>query len=568
MLMNSPSVSILFLFSMLASVHTSLRAQDQPEKYGLLVGVTNYEKPELNTGLKYPEKDAEALAAILRTADYKVDLLLGEEATAIAIRAKLGDFSKRGGNKGVVFVALCGHGTEFADTKRSYFCPYDTSMKALRDKQGQALFDKNGNPMLGPTAESMVAIDDILLAFGESKAAHRILVADCCRDDANRARGRSFGTSLTTDRLPIQTLMLLGCSPQEQSLEHDVWQHGALTKCLLDQLELVAKTGKGTMGGVAEEVLPAVELLVRSQTKNFSRQTPRILSTGRVELLFPKAKLKFPPQKPTRLLSTDRVKNWLNRRVTCQIESIIEGNRRFRCVDLFFEEFQNDVAKGTLFRFDQPVGNVRIEYANGRSTLMISYGNFGFNCDISEEDLLAKPEREDYSWGQSLRGASVFKVKKDNSTLILLEVPEKSAMLRSIMEPSKYNRWGFSVEANDDDRDYPMIDSARKPITPLQVGNGAQFSVVDQCLDGPAVITGRLCKEDQGRASSLIEKYEMTVIVDGNEQKPFDKLVIPSGQDKNFDIKTTIPKGSRTVEIRLAAVHGFVSYWSGMRIDW
>ncbi len=288
--MNSTSTSLLLLLLVLAMTHSPVLAQEQPDKYALLVGVRNYEKPELNTGLKYPEKDAEALATILHAAGYEVDLLLGKQATARAIRAKLEGFSNHGGNKGVVFVALCGHGTEFADTKRSYFCPYDTSMKALRDKQGQALFDNKGNPMLGPTAESMVAIDDILLAFGESKAAHRILVADCCRDDANRARGRSFGTSLTTDRLPIQTLMLLGCSPQEQSLEHDAWKHGALTKCLLDQLEIVASTGKGTMGGVAEEVLPAVELLVSSQSNNTDKQTPRILSTGRVELLFQRSK--------------------------------------------------------------------------------------------------------------------------------------------------------------------------------------------------------------------------------------------------------------------------------------
>jgi len=35
----------------------------------------------------------------------------------------------------------------------------------------------------------MIAIDDVLLALGESMAANRILIADCCRDDPSRARG-------------------------------------------------------------------------------------------------------------------------------------------------------------------------------------------------------------------------------------------------------------------------------------------------------------------------------------------------------------------------------------------
>jgi formylglycine-generating enzyme required for sulfatase activity len=276
----------LFLFLALSVCwsHVAVSQEPLPDKYALLVGVTNYARPELNTGLKFPEKDASDIAALLRAAGFQVDLLLGKQATKAAIKARLGTFSQRGKNDGVIFVGLFGHGTEFADTKHSYFCPNDTAMKATRDKDGKALFNNDGTTKMDFVADSMLAIYDVLVAFGDSLAANRILVADCCRDDPNRARGRSFGSSLAPDKLPIQTLMLLGCSSQERSLERDEWGHGALTKCLLDQMQL-AQSSQRTMGSIAEEVIPAVKRLVASNNNGNDKQTPRMLQTGRVEIL-------------------------------------------------------------------------------------------------------------------------------------------------------------------------------------------------------------------------------------------------------------------------------------------
>jgi hypothetical protein len=211
-----------------------------PDKYALLVGVTKYAKPELNTGLKFP------------------------------------------------------------DTKQSYFCLYDTAMKAIRDKDGKVLFNNDGTTMMGFVADSMLAIDDVLVALGDSLAANRILVADCCRFDPNRARGRSFGSSLAPDKSPIQTLMLLGCSSQERSLEHDEWGHGALTKCLLDQMQL-AQSSQRTMGSIAEEVIPSVKRLVASNNNGNDKQTQRMLQTGRVEILLSNENNANPPDLPVPL---------------------------------------------------------------------------------------------------------------------------------------------------------------------------------------------------------------------------------------------------------------------------
>ena len=103
----------------LVSLPSFVFGQKVPEKYALLVGVTGNAKPELNTGLKFPEMDATALGMALRA----VDLLLGDQATKPNIEKKLRSFSRRGSNQGVVFVGLCGHGTEFVESKKSYFCP-------------------------------------------------------------------------------------------------------------------------------------------------------------------------------------------------------------------------------------------------------------------------------------------------------------------------------------------------------------------------------------------------------------------------------------------------------------
>ena len=259
----------------------------EPDRYALVVGVTTYDKPELNTGLKYPENDASELAKLFRSQGYSVDLLLGPEATCQAIRDRLATFPKRGANGGVIFVSLCGHGTEQSDTKQSFFCPFDTELSSLRDADGKVVYDAKGVPLRAMNPESMISIDEVLVALGDAKASNRILVTDCCRDDPNRARGRSFGSSLTTEKLPLRTLLLLSCSAQERSFEHDAWKHGALTKCLLDELRKVPENQK-TMGNVAEEVLPTVNRLVSATIGATETQTPRMLSTGRVELHFDK----------------------------------------------------------------------------------------------------------------------------------------------------------------------------------------------------------------------------------------------------------------------------------------
>jgi formylglycine-generating enzyme required for sulfatase activity len=139
----------------------------------------------------------------------------------------------------------------------------------------------------GTVAAKLVAMDEFLIALRESKAAHRVLLADCCRNDPNVARGRSFGSSLETNQLPNNTAVLFACSEGQKAFEHSDWGHGAFTKVALEVLRSHAAQGKTTMGSIAEEIGPAVEQLTKTKVRDDEQaQTPRLLLTGtRIDLM-------------------------------------------------------------------------------------------------------------------------------------------------------------------------------------------------------------------------------------------------------------------------------------------
>ncbi len=193
-----------------------------PDKYALLIGINEYEHSELSK-LEYAEIDAQAIGGVMKENGYTVDYLLGKKASLAAIRSALNKCSERGGNKGVVVIGVFGHGIEFDSTNRSYYVPYDVSMKAARDKDGKLQFTPQGTPIMAPDADKMVSIDELLIALRESKAKNRVLLADCCRDDPNRARFRSFGSGLKQNELPKDAAVFFACSEHERAYEHKDW---------------------------------------------------------------------------------------------------------------------------------------------------------------------------------------------------------------------------------------------------------------------------------------------------------------------------------------------------------
>jgi len=229
------------------SLTSTVLVGQEPDKYALLIGINEYDHGELSK-LEYPETDAQSIGGVLKSNGYTVDYLLGKKAGLTAIRAALDKCSERGLNRGVI--GVFGHGIEFDSTQKSYYVPYDVGMKAVKDKDNKLLFTERGAPMMAPDVDKMISIDELLVALRQSRAKNKVLFADCCRDDPNRARFRSFGSGLKQNELPKDAAVFFACSENERAYEHKDWGHGAFTKCVLDQLE----QGKTLMDSLAEEV--------------------------------------------------------------------------------------------------------------------------------------------------------------------------------------------------------------------------------------------------------------------------------------------------------------------------
>ncbi len=122
----------------------------------------------------------------------------------------------------------------------AFFCPYDATLRAVKDKDNNILRFDNGLPRQEPDPQSLVSMREMLDTLALSPAGNKLLLADCCREDPNIARGglrgRAFGSALRVDQLPKNCAALFACSEGEQAFEHADWQHGAFTKALLTSL--------------------------------------------------------------------------------------------------------------------------------------------------------------------------------------------------------------------------------------------------------------------------------------------------------------------------------------------
>lgn len=527
------------------------------EQYAFLVACRQYSDPALNP-LNYSEQDAVNLKRRLMAVGYQeanIVLLtqtLGAQNASLLplgknIRLQLANLLKIVKADDTVLIAFSGHGVQLPGNPEAFYCPMDADVKK---------------------SDTLLSLTRLMSTLNQHEAQVRILLVDACRDNlagvnnqlpqpklnavanANGNANREGGIA-----------SFVSCSAGERSFESDKLKAGVFFHFVNEALK-----GDADRDGDSKVTLSEVEDYVITKVSNFTKndvpQTPELKKDTRGAIVLADLQKMLPVGMDA------QVNKWLARRVPCQIETSVDGVIRYRCIDLLLENFQNNTATGVVYQFDQRVGTVTIEIARQTATVQIVIGNYGLQFDLTAEDIVVNPEKEGYAAGQTFKQARLFKTKSGNSAIVLIDLPPNSAMLRSVLQPAQFNRWGFTVETMDVDRDYALVDGARKMLTPLQIGNGVTFSVADICANGPATITGRGCVEDKRRTDSLGSLFELQVILDGDEQKPLVSRKIPPKVDKNFDFKLTIPQGTRTVSIGLTAVHGLVSYWSGMRVDW
>ncbi|MDA8564353.1 caspase family protein, partial [Mariniblastus sp.] len=232
------------------------------------------------TKLEYPEADAQAVADALEKFDYRVVKLLGDAASAKNVGQALGAIAKKGDDRGVVLIGLFGHGVQYGED--AYFCPYDTALRFVTDGRGNKVRDGGGTPKLEPDPESTISMRSVLDALTACGAGNRILLADCCREDPSRARGRAFGSKLKVSDLPSGTAALFACSANEQAFEHRDWGHGAFTLELLERLK--DADHELTANSLSADLYRAVGKRVREKTNGRDSQSVNPIINGIVDL--------------------------------------------------------------------------------------------------------------------------------------------------------------------------------------------------------------------------------------------------------------------------------------------
>lgn len=264
-----------------------------PKKHALLVAVTRYEGKPMNQPqpLQFPEDDARAISTVLIESGYTVDTLLGSQATQANIHAELAKLKDRGNDEGIVLLGFFGHGVEYelpSDSPsrvrgryESYFCPWDVPMR-YRQEDGRVLLDRDGKTkLMEPDPERCVGMSRVFQELNKSKAGHRVIIADCCRNDPNAAR--AFGANIMTSDIADGTAAFFACKSGQKAYEDSRSRHGVFTSALLDAIRNHSGPKSLTMNELGVAVASDVEERVRKL--NGKLQTPHPIVSGVVDLL-------------------------------------------------------------------------------------------------------------------------------------------------------------------------------------------------------------------------------------------------------------------------------------------
>ncbi len=166
------------------------------------------------------------------------------------------------GEDDLLLVAFSGHGMHAEGV--SYLCPAEA---------------RPGDP-----AATMVSLDHVYDKLQENRAALKLLLADCCRNDP-RPPGRKSGTpkgdasqlARRFERPPDGVVVLASCSEGQVSWEDETLKHGVFTHFLLNGLSGEAdgnRNGKVSLGELFEYSTAETKLHVARRWSDY--QTPQL----------------------------------------------------------------------------------------------------------------------------------------------------------------------------------------------------------------------------------------------------------------------------------------------------
>jgi formylglycine-generating enzyme required for sulfatase activity len=246
-------------------------------RYALIVGVRNYKKDELRP-LKYADKDAKALADVLKRADYRRVVLMTYETgaddvdllpTARNIREQLKSLLEDRKKEDSVVVAFVGHGAQLAGSTEHYLCPIDAE--------------------LGET-KTLVALSDVYKELGKCKAGKKLAILDACyaNPQAGINPAKLDKPKPQEIEAPAGVLALFSTSAGHYGYESERLGRGIFMHFLLEGLN-----GKAALPGGSIVKLDALlkylvdEVPDRAKDDNGpkARQEPFLLGGGAAELV-------------------------------------------------------------------------------------------------------------------------------------------------------------------------------------------------------------------------------------------------------------------------------------------
>ncbi len=191
-------------------------AKPEGKRLALIVGVNEYQNRNLEN-LKYAERDATELQAVLKKAGFTVRLLLGsgtgaDKATKANVEKALEALLKGVGKRDVVLLAFSGHGQQMfvnetnGDGKEvrkevPFFCPRDA---------------------VPSEAATLVSFNTVLRALDQRGGGSNLLLVDACRNVVDLKKGARGGVDGTRiDGLRKGTAVFFSCSDRQTAHETD-----------------------------------------------------------------------------------------------------------------------------------------------------------------------------------------------------------------------------------------------------------------------------------------------------------------------------------------------------------
>jgi WD40 repeat protein len=264
---HRPALLGLGLLAGLLTAAPALAQSPKGENYAFLVGVRQYNKHELRN-LPYAEADVEELARVLLQNGYRKEniLVMTQKAgaadtdllpTAANIRAmlKLWLADRRPEDK--VIVGFAGHGVQFRDDDKHYFCPADARLKERK--------------------QTLLAMNEVYDQLKACKAGFKLLLVDACRNDPQSDLSRSRpevklqSSFRAIDMPPGGVAALFSCSKGQKAFELEQYKHGIFFHFVIEGLR-----GKADVDGDRKVTLDELVTYVRARVDNVVRSELRV----------------------------------------------------------------------------------------------------------------------------------------------------------------------------------------------------------------------------------------------------------------------------------------------------